>query len=280
MLARGAARTAPSPRTVFSVPDPPRQLAALLARLPPGRRARDRVAPTRSAAAGSLGQRLARDRGLASCRTSPSAPAPRRAGPALYLHDVADPGNVGTVLRVGAGVRSRARRAEPAHGRPVRPQGGARQHGRRLRRSRSSRADFAGRAEARRGARSRSCRAPGGRCASVDARRAGAVRARRRAGRPAREIVVAACDEIAHVPLDRGGADSLNVAMAATLCLYEYRATPCLTRASDQQRPRRRAPRAPRADRRGGRAGGARGRAPPARARGAARAGTWAARPS
>jgi tRNA G18 (ribose-2'-O)-methylase SpoU len=28
----------------------------------------------------------------------------------------------------------------------------------------------------------------------------------------------------AHVPVDRGAADSLNVAMAATLCLYEYRA--------------------------------------------------------
>jgi tRNA G18 (ribose-2'-O)-methylase SpoU len=37
--------------------------------------------------------------------------------------------------------------------------------------------------------------------------------------------VVEACDEVAHVPLDREGAESLNVAMAATLCLYEYRAT-------------------------------------------------------
>ena len=44
-----------------------------------------------------------------------------------------------------------------------------------------------------------------------------------RAGLP--EAVVAACEEIAHVPVDHGGADSLNVAMAATLCLYEYRAT-------------------------------------------------------
>jgi TrmH family RNA methyltransferase len=44
-----------------------------------------------------------------------------------------------------------------------------------------------------------------------------------RAGLP--EAVVAACDEIAHVPVDRDRADSLNVAMAATLCLYEYRAS-------------------------------------------------------
>jgi RNA methyltransferase, TrmH family len=44
-----------------------------------------------------------------------------------------------------------------------------------------------------------------------------------RAGLP--EDVVAACDEVAHVPVDRDAADSLNVAMAATLCLYEYRAS-------------------------------------------------------
>ena len=44
-----------------------------------------------------------------------------------------------------------------------------------------------------------------------------------RAGLP--EDLVAACDEVAHVPLDGRGAESLNVAMAATLCLYEYRAS-------------------------------------------------------
>jgi TrmH family RNA methyltransferase len=43
-----------------------------------------------------------------------------------------------------------------------------------------------------------------------------------RSGLPA--AVVAACEELAHVPVDRDGADSLNVAMTATLCLYEYRA--------------------------------------------------------
>ena len=40
-----------------------------------------------------------------------------------------------------------------------------------------------------------------------------------RAGLPA--DVVAACDETAHVPLAGNGPDSLNVAMTATLCLYE-----------------------------------------------------------
>jgi TrmH family RNA methyltransferase len=43
-----------------------------------------------------------------------------------------------------------------------------------------------------------------------------------RAGLP--QDVAAACDEIAHLPVDRDAAESLNVAMAATLCLYEYRA--------------------------------------------------------
>jgi TrmH family RNA methyltransferase len=33
--------------------------------------------------------------------------------------------------------------------------------------------------------------------------------------------IVAACDEVAHIPV---ATDSLNVAMTATLCLYEYRA--------------------------------------------------------
>jgi TrmH family RNA methyltransferase len=33
--------------------------------------------------------------------------------------------------------------------------------------------------------------------------------------------IVAACDEVANIPVST---DSLNVAMAATLCLYEYRA--------------------------------------------------------
>jgi tRNA G18 (ribose-2'-O)-methylase SpoU len=41
-----------------------------------------------------------------------------------------------------------------------------------------------------------------------------------RAGLP--ESIMASCTEIAHVPLRRAGAESLNVAMAATLCLYEF----------------------------------------------------------
>ena len=44
--------------------------------------------------------------------------------------------------------------------------------------------------------------------------------------------VAARCDEVAHVPLAQGGAQSLNVAMTATLCLYEsavHRLSPTLT---------------------------------------------------
>jgi RNA methyltransferase, TrmH family len=33
--------------------------------------------------------------------------------------------------------------------------------------------------------------------------------------------IVAACESVAHVPVAPGGVDSLNVAMTATLCLYE-----------------------------------------------------------
>jgi TrmH family RNA methyltransferase len=40
-----------------------------------------------------------------------------------------------------------------------------------------------------------------------------------RPGLPA--AIVAECDETAHIPLARDGAESLNIAMAATLCLYE-----------------------------------------------------------
>jgi tRNA G18 (ribose-2'-O)-methylase SpoU len=40
-----------------------------------------------------------------------------------------------------------------------------------------------------------------------------------RAGLP--PSVAGECDEQAHVPLAAGGAESLNVAMTATLCLYE-----------------------------------------------------------
>jgi TrmH family RNA methyltransferase len=140
--------------------------------------------------------------------------------PTLYLHDVADPGNVGTILRAaqafGAGpVALSPRSADPFSPKAVRASMGA---------------IFA---------------QPVARAGWEEARAAGdhAVALVPGAGRPLRELelssqplfalgaertglppeIVSACDETSHVPLV-AGADSLNVAMTATLCLYEYRA--------------------------------------------------------
>jgi TrmH family RNA methyltransferase len=88
------------PQAVFSVPDPPPQLAALLAQLPPRT---ERVTATRDAlvAAGSLGSG-SRVIGVWERRWSSLDEPDRPSGDdraCVYLHDVADPGNVGTVLR-------------------------------------------------------------------------------------------------------------------------------------------------------------------------------------
>jgi RNA methyltransferase, TrmH family len=138
---------------------------------------------------------------------------------AVYLHDVSDPGNVGSVLRAahafaaGAVVVSE-RTADPFGPKAVRASMGA---------------IFA---------------VPLARAPLDVARKALGVRAvalvpnqgaplgsleltdpvlfvlgGERAGLP--DSAAAACDEIAHVPLAPGGAESLNVAMTATLCLYE-----------------------------------------------------------
>jgi RNA methyltransferase, TrmH family len=136
---------------------------------------------------------------------------------AVYLHDVADPGNVGTVLRsahaFGAGaVVLSERTADPFGPKAVRASMGA---------------IFA---------------VPVGRAALEEARTGmPAVALVPGAGTPLRELdlgaptlfvlgaertglpeeLVRSCDEVAHVPLAAGAAESLNVAMTATLCLYE-----------------------------------------------------------
>ena len=138
---------------------------------------------------------------------------------AVYLHDVADPGNVGTVLRAAHAFAADTvvlseRTADPFGPKAVRASMGAL---------------FA---------------VPVARAGVDDARAALGLRAIAlvpNAGRPLRELdlaapalfvlgaersglpesVLAACDEVAHVPLAPGGAESLNVAMTATLCLYE-----------------------------------------------------------
>jgi RNA methyltransferase, TrmH family len=138
---------------------------------------------------------------------------------AVYLHDVADPGNVGTVLRAAHAFAAdqvvlSERTADPFGPKAVRASMGAL---------------FA---------------VPVARARLDEARAALGMRAVAlvpNAGRPLRELdlgapvlfvlgaersglpeeVLAGCDEVAHVPLAPGGADSLNVAMTATLCLYE-----------------------------------------------------------
>ena len=72
----------------------------------------------------------------------------------------------------------------------------------------------------RTGGRSRWCRARARRCGGSLARRPALfVLGAERAGLPAE--LVAACDESRARAARPGGAESLNVAMTATLCLYE-----------------------------------------------------------
>jgi TrmH family RNA methyltransferase len=215
MLAAALAVGTP-PASVFAVPDPPPALADLLGRLPPGVE-RVTASPEALAAAGSLGSG-SRVIGLWSLpdleQVEPAAPG----GPALYLHDVADPGNIGTVLRAarafGAAVVLSSRSADPFGPKAVRASMGA-VFGQPV-----ARADFAR-------AREGSCAialVPGGGRPLRELSLEGPVLftlGSERTGLP--DEVMAACDEVAHVPLE-SDADSLNVAMAATLCLYEYRA--------------------------------------------------------
>ena len=122
----------------------------------------------------------------------------------------------------------------------------------------------------------------GGRAAAARARphAAAALLPRLRARRPARASSSAACDEVAHVPLRAGGAESLNVAMTATLCLYE---TALHRLSSPMSEPAghdpQQAPRAPRRRCRGGR-GRDRRRAPPPTSSRSCASATWAARRS
>ena len=137
----------------------------------------------------------------------------------LYLHDVADPGNVGTVLRAahafaaGAVVLSE-RTADPFGPKAVRASMGA---------LFAVTVARAGLDEARTslGLRTVALVPNAGtplRSVSLEDP-ALFVLGAERPGLP--DELVAACDEVAHVPLVPGGAESLNVAMTATLCLYE-----------------------------------------------------------
>jgi RNA methyltransferase, TrmH family len=210
------------PQSVFTVPDPPPELERLLADVP----ARTELLTASAealAAAGSLGSG-SRVIGLWTLPDLDQPPAPESSGPVLYLHDVADPGNVGTVLRAAAAFGSplvllSRRTADPYGPKAVRASMGA-VFGQPL-----ARADF-GSARAALPDHRAVALVPGGgrtlRELPLDGPVLFALGAERAGLSPE---VVEACDELAHVPLDREGAESLNVAMAATLCLYEYRAS-------------------------------------------------------
>jgi TrmH family RNA methyltransferase len=220
MLAAALAAGAP-PRTVFAVPDPPPPLAGLLERLPAG--VEQVMASAEAlAAAGSLGSG-SRVVGVWQLPDLEAVEPVTQAGPALYLHDVADPGNVGTILRAarafGASlVVLSERTADPFGPKAVRAGMGA-IFGRGLARARL------GAARAALGEHRAIALVPGAgaplREAPLDGRVLFVLGAER-SGLPPE--LVADCDLEAHVPVDRDAAESLNVAMTATLCLYEYRA--------------------------------------------------------
>jgi TrmH family RNA methyltransferase len=148
---------------------------------------------------------------------------------AVYLHDVADPGNVGTVLRAAHAFAARPvvlsdRTADPFGPKAVRASMGA---------------VFV--VPLARAPLVESRTALGLRAIALVPGEGAALRAldldhpvlfvlgSERTGLP--EAIVGGCDEVAHVPLSPEGADSLNVAMTATLCLYEsavHRLSPTL----------------------------------------------------
>jgi RNA methyltransferase, TrmH family len=147
--------------------------------------------------------------------------AAREATAALYLHDVADPGNVGAILRSAfafgaAGVLLSDRTADPFGAKAVRAAMGA------VFGVPVARAGW-DEARAALGDWRTVALVPGaGRPLQAAARAEGRtlyVLGAERAGLP--PVIASACEEQAHVPLTHDGPESLNVAMTATLCLYE-----------------------------------------------------------
>jgi RNA methyltransferase, TrmH family len=138
----------------------------------------------------------------------------------IYLHDVADPGNVGATLRsalalVPSGVVLSPQSADPFGPKAVRASMGA-VFGQPVARAPFERAQAA---LARHRPVAMSPQA-GTRLRDLDlAAPLLFCLGSERAGLPAE--ISSRCDEVAHVPLREDGAESLNVAMTATLCLYE-----------------------------------------------------------
>jgi TrmH family RNA methyltransferase len=140
---------------------------------------------------------------------------------ALYLHDIADPGNVGTVLRSARALTDALVVLSPASADPFGPKAVRASMGAVFSQP-FARASFA-QARAALGHGRRIVGLVPGRGTPLhelgQAERTLFCLGSERAGLPAE--VAADCDQIAHVPLRPGGPESLNVAIAATLCLYE-----------------------------------------------------------
>jgi RNA methyltransferase, TrmH family len=217
-----ALRRGVHPKTVFYDPDELDPHGELLSGLPPGTELVPVQGETlrRSGTLGS-GARLV---GVWEQRSVNPASNPIAGLPAvgifLYLHDVADPGNVGAVLRsalalVPSVVVLSPGTADPFGPKAVRAGMGA-IFGQAVARAtfaelRSEVAESKWIALAPRSGkplREADLRPPLTICLGSE-----------RSGLP--DEVLAGCDEICHVPLHPDGAESLNVAMAATLCLYE-----------------------------------------------------------
>jgi TrmH family RNA methyltransferase len=144
----------------------------------------------------------------------------RSARLALYLHEVSDPGNVGAILRSALALADAAVVLSPGCADPYGPKA-----------VRASMGAVFGQPVARAGFE-RTFAALAGEWRSValvphsgrplhelePATKVLYCLGSERLGLPAE--LVAACDEVAHVPLRSGGVESLNVAITATLCLY------------------------------------------------------------
>jgi len=153
----------------------------------------------------------------------PAEIASREGTVAIYLHDVGDPGNVGAILRSAfalgaAGVLLSPRTADPFGAKAVRAAMGA-VFGVPVARASWDQARAALGEDWRTIALVPGAGTTLGAVVQQQGGRVLFALGAERAGLP--PAVVSASDEQAHVPLARGGAESLNVAMTATLCLYE-----------------------------------------------------------